>query len=99
MPIPTIAVTTIVTHSPELVGSTVEGQAVLMSISNGAYYGLDPVGSRIWELIAEPSSVEKVCDQLIREYDVARSDCEQQVLDLLQKLAASNLVRIVDEPS
>ena len=99
MPGSTISFTTIVTQSPELVGSTVEGQVVLMSINNGSYYGLDSVGSRVWELIAQPSSVANLCDRLLGEYEVARSDCEQQVLDLLRKLAASNLIRVVDEPS
>jgi hypothetical protein len=99
MPKQTVTLETVVTQSPELVGSTVGGQVALMSIANGAYYGLDPVASRIWELIVKPLSGATLCEQLLLEYKVSRSECEGQVLGFLQKLADANLLRIIHEPT
>ena len=73
-------------------------QVALMSLQNGAYYGLDPVGSRIWELIARPQSIARVCAQLQQEYEITAPQCEPQVLGFLVKLAEADLVRVVTEP-
>ena len=97
MPTPSIALNQVVGQSPELVSTTIEGQVALISIENGAYYGLDPIGSRIWALIEPPRSGAAVVDQLLQEYSVERAVCEQQVLSFLQKLAETNLVRVPDD--
>ena len=97
MPKPTISIETRVAQSPELVGSSVGGQVALLSIHNGAYYGLDPVGSRIWELLARPQPVAELCDQILAEYQVGRPECEKQILLFLQKLSEVDLLRVLDE--
>ncbi len=71
-----------------------EGQTALMSIINGAYYGMDHVGSRVWELIEQPRAVSGVVDQLLTESAVARPNCEQHVLGFLQKLADADLLAV-----
>ncbi len=99
MPSSSIALHQVVTQSPDLVATSIEGQTALMSIENGAYYGMDPVGSRIWALIEQPRAGSAVVDQLLREFSVERTVCEQQVLAFLQKLAETNLVRVLDDAS
>ena len=99
MPSSSIALHQVVTQSPDLVATSIEGQTALMSIENGAYYGMDPVGSRIWALIEQPRARSAVVDQLLREFSVERTVCEQQVLAFLQKLAETNLVRVLDDAS
>ncbi len=69
----------------------------LMSIRNGAYYGMDPVGSRVWELIAQPIRVSDVCESLLGEFEVERSKCEEQVLAFLLQLADAELLVVGDE--
>jgi len=81
---------------PELVASNIDGQIALLSINNGAYYGMDPIASRIWELIAQPRSGQEVCEQLLLEYKVSAEDCRQQVLDFLQKLSEADLLLFHD---
>ncbi len=95
----TVALSTVVAQSPELVSTRIEGQTALLSIPNGAYYNMDPVGSRVWQLIAQPSAVATVVDQLLTEYSVARPVCEAQVLSFLQRLADASLVQVSDAPA
>ena len=94
MPKVTVALTTVVTQSPELVSTNIEGQTALLSILNGAYYGMDRVGSRVWELIEQPRAVAAVVDQLLLEFAVERATCEQHVLTFLQKLADADLLAV-----
>lgn len=68
----------------------------LLSIKNGAYYGMDPVGSRVWELIAQPVRTSAVCETLLGEFNVEKSVCERQVLTFLQQLADADLLEAGD---
>jgi hypothetical protein len=69
-----------------------------MSPSWTAYYGMDSVARRIWELIAEPRRVADLCDQLIVEYAVERQVCERDVCAFLAELNKEALIRIVFPP-
>lgn len=95
----TVALSTVVAQSPELVSTSLEGQTALMSILNGAYYGMDRVGSRVWALIEQPRAVSAVVDQLLQEFAVERATCEQHVLGFLQKLADADLLQVTDGPA
>ena len=64
-----------------------------------SYFGLDPVGTRVWELVAEPVSVSRLCDRLTSEFEVERATCERQTIDYLHQLLANGLLRIVDRSS
>jgi hypothetical protein len=94
-----LSLASVVAQSPELVSTQLQGHTALLSITNGSYYGMDRVGSRVWELIAQPRAVAAVVEQLLTEFAVARPTCEQHVLDFLQKLADANLLTITDEPT
>lgn len=82
----------VIAQSPDLVGTKIEDHTALLSVTNGAYYSLDPVASRIWQLIEQPRPVSAVVDQLLAEYAVDRTTCEEQTLALLQQLADADLL-------
>jgi hypothetical protein len=90
---------TIVAQTKELVSSDLDGETVLLSIETGKYYNMDPIGSRIWELIKEPISVSQLIDILLGEFKVDREQCEAEVLAFLNKLAGDHLIRAANEPS
>ncbi|HXG19017.1 MAG TPA: PqqD family protein [Methylomirabilota bacterium] len=73
------------------------GEAVILNLKSGIYYGLNPVGARVWSLIQEPKSVGNVLDTLLAEYDVEPDRCESDLMALLQDLAARELIKIEPE--
>lgn len=79
-------------RNPELVASEIDGETVMMSIDNGEYFGLDTVGSRIWEIIKEPIKVEQLIDILLEEFEVSREQCELDTIDFLNQLFDKKLV-------
>jgi hypothetical protein len=90
----TITAATTVTASKDQVFCDLAGEAAILNLKNSAYYGLDIVGARIWALVQEPTTVATVRDVILREYDVEPEQCERDLLDLLQKLAAEGLIAI-----
>jgi hypothetical protein len=91
-----ISTTSIVVATKDQVSSDLGGETVLLSMQSAMYYGLDEVGTRIWELLQAPIRVSEVCDAIEREYDVDRERCETDVLDLLRELGAKGLIEVTD---
>jgi len=83
-----------VVQATDVVAAEMDGETVMMRIKSGMYYGLDNVGSRIWELIETPRQVSQVIDRLMEEYDVERAKCQANTLDLLNQLYEEGLIKI-----
>ena len=93
----TISPRSIVVVAKEQVSCDLAGEAAILHLQSGIYYGLDEVGARIWNLIQEPRVVNDIRDALLREYDVEADRCEQDLLAMLQQLAAEGLVEVTGE--
>ncbi|GAB6039770.1 lasso peptide biosynthesis PqqD family chaperone [Endothiovibrio diazotrophicus] len=86
----------VIRQSEEQVAAEVDGEVVMMSIERGNYYGLDEVGSRIWQLIETPTTLDALCDALTAEFDVDAATCESDVTRFLEELDEQGLVQIDD---
>ena len=71
----------------------VDDGAVLLELEKGVYYGLDPIGLRIWHMISEQRSIGTICEQLNLEYDVSQNKLSSDVINLLGELEQNGLVR------
>jgi hypothetical protein len=71
------------------------GEAMILNLNDGVYYGLDPVGARIWELLQEQRPVAEIRDTLLAEFEVSEERCERDLLRLLNELIEAQLVEIV----
>jgi hypothetical protein len=80
---------------PQVRARTVGEEMVLLHLENGIYFGLDPVGARVWQLIQAGKSLSQACDAMIEEYDVSRQVLEQDVLALAGDLVDKKLVSVV----
>lgn len=88
---------TVVVQTEDLLSSELDGDTVLMSLNQAAYYGLDSTSQRIWNLIAQPCLVADLCERLISEYAVERTACEQNVCAFLTELNKEGLIRVIAE--
>ena len=84
----------IVAASKEQVCCDLNGEVIILNLSNGTYYGLDTIGAHVWNLIQEPKIVGDLVAALLEEYDVDRNRCEQELAALLRELASEKLVSI-----
>ena len=84
----------VVAASRDQVSCELEGEAVILNLADEVYYGLDPVGARIWELIREPRCVAEVRDLVVAEFEVDAATAERDLLALLETLAERRLVEV-----
>lgn len=86
-----------VVASQDQISSDLAGRQVLLNIKSGVYYGLDPVGTRIWSLLQQPRKVSEIRDALLAQYDVSPERLEHDLIALLGKLVDAGLVECSDE--
>jgi hypothetical protein len=70
------------------------GEAVLLNLKTGKYYGLDEVGTRMWSLLAQHGQVEPAYRALLDEYEVAEERLRQDLLHLINDLASQQLLQV-----
>lgn len=83
--------------APEVVFREVSGEAVILDLSTQRYFSLDPVGTRMWVLLAELGRVSLVHGRLLREYDVGPERLERDLESLVTGLLEKGLLRPVAE--
>ena len=75
--------------SRDVVFRDLDGEAVILDLASGVYFGLDPVGTRMWQLIEQHGVMDEVVRALCEEYDAPREtiahDLETLVTQLLDK--------------
>ena len=84
----------VVVATKNLVSCDLAGEEVILDLDTGIYFGLNPVGTRIWSLIQEPRTISDVRDILLAEYEVDADQCQQELLALLQDMAQQKLIEV-----
>ncbi len=72
-----------------------DDEAVLLNLKTGVYFGLNPAGLRIWQLIGEGHSLLQVLETMRGEYEVDGEVLERDLLDLCRELCAQGLGTVV----
>jgi hypothetical protein len=82
-------------RNPEMVFNEMDEEIVMMSIENSEYYGLDPVASRIWELLDKPATIDEIVKNLLQEYEIDEKTCLEDVLEFSEELLGKNIIVIL----
>lgn len=82
--------------SNEQLSTEIDDRGVLMSVSKGKYYDLDPVSTDIWRRLAEPVLVAQLCKSLSQEYNADVAAIERDVMPWLEQLHAENLIMVME---
>jgi len=83
-----------VSQNKDILASDIDDEKVMMSVEKGLYYGLNPVGSQVWDLIKTPITVSFLIDALLLKYDVGREFCERDVLVFLEDLFKDGILQV-----
>ena len=76
-----------------LLTASVKEEMLMMSVELGAYFNLNPVGSRIWELLASARTLDELVDELTAEYEVSAQTARAEVAGFLAQLDREGLLR------
>ena len=74
------------------------GEAVVLHLGTGTYFGLDSVGTRIWHRLAERRSTEAIVPLLLQEFDVDEERLRSDLDALVTQLLAQRLLVEADDP-
>jgi hypothetical protein len=83
-----------VTISPEVLSQEVDGETVLLDLQSESYFGLDEVGTRIWQLLNDGSNLQAVFDTLLGEYDVEKQQLGKDLQDHIAQLVNAGLISL-----
>ena len=89
-----IALDSIVVATKDQVSADLSGEAAILNLTSGIYYGLNEVGASIWKIIQEPKIVREIKETILHEYDVDPGQCEADVMALLNELLSRGLIEI-----
>ena len=67
-------------------------ETVILHLVNGTYYGLDPVGTRIWGLLKDGVATPDICRRLAEQYDVDLPTIEADARKFLTDLEAQGIL-------
>ncbi len=81
----------------DVIFNDLQGEVVLLNLKTGIYFGLDPVGTRAWQLIQDHGRLEPVKDAMLGEYEVYAEDLWKDLQDLVIRLADHGLVEVINE--
>src|SRR5260370_31836616 len=93
----TISPQTTVVALSDQVSTRLDDETVLLELKKGTYYGLNSVGSLIWDLIQQPRRIEAVCSAVLEQYSVDSETCKRDVLQVIEELQAAGLVELRPE--
>ena len=86
--------------SPDVLSQEVHGETVLLDLAGETYFGLNEVGTRIWQLLKQDHGFEDMLEVLEQEFDVSRERLQADVAQLMEDLIAAGVVKPhVPDPS
>ncbi len=73
------------------------GESVILALKAGVYYGMNPLGTFVWDLVQKPIKISKVRDRILEEYQVEPGQCERDLISLMKDLLDNGLIECTDE--
>jgi Coenzyme PQQ synthesis protein D (PqqD) len=89
-----ISLYTIVVAAPEQVSCPLGEESAILNLKNSVYYGMNPVGARVWDLLKQPKSVTELRNALLEEYEVDEVRCGDDLLALLETMRSEGLIEV-----
>ena len=77
-----------------LMVADLDGEMVLLDTQTGVYFGLNSVGSRIWELVSESHVIKEVISILADEYATTEERLTEDVLNFVNSLFQRSLIHV-----
>lgn len=81
---------------PNVLIQELENEAVLLNLNEEHYYGLDDVGLRFWQLLAEHENSDDVIKQMLSEFDAPKDTLHKDLGKFIIELEKVGLLTIVE---
>ena len=89
----------IVEATESQISQNLKGEEVVLHLDSGQYYGLNEIGTLVWNMVQTPKTVNEIKKGIFEKYEITEEVCEQDLLKLLQELMENDLIEIGDDAS
>jgi hypothetical protein len=83
-------------QNKKVIQSRIGDEIVMLDVESGFYFGLNSVASVIWDMMKEKVDLGTMVDALIKEFDVDRSTCESDTLELIGQMVEKKIIRVIE---
>lgn len=73
-----------------------EGESVILDLDSDSYFGLDQIGTKMWQAVTEADSIQVAYDVLLEEYEVEADTLRADLSELLDTLLARGLIEVAN---
>lgn len=81
-----------VTVADNVLVRELEGESIVLDLSNENYYGLDEIGTKMWQTLVSMHTIQDAYNALLQEYDVEPEQLRQDLEDLVAQLVENGLL-------
>lgn len=78
----------------QLSSSEIGGEAVVLNLKDGNFYGLNPVAAEVWKWLAEPRTLAELVGLVTGEFNVEAATAEADLRKLLADLDQRKLISV-----
>jgi len=89
-----LSLQTTVIVSSQQVSCPLGDESAILNMKNSAYYGMNPVGTAVWNMLKQPKTVAEIRDAIVNEYEVDEERCERDLFALLEQLRSEGLIEV-----
>lgn len=83
--------------SQEVLSSKIDEEIILMSIKADSYFGIDPIGSLVWEILSkQPLTTNEIVQIMMEDYNVDEETCRADIQAFINDMYAKKLIEKVD---
>ncbi len=72
----------------------IDGEALILELATGQYFGLDEVGTRMWRRLEEHGEVEAACQALLGDFQVSEDELRRDLQEFIDQLASRKLLEL-----
>ncbi len=81
--------------APEVLDQQVQGESVLLHLGTESYFGLNPLGTLVWQRLQAGLTLRGIHALILGEYAVEPEPLERDLLNLVDALHSSGLVQVL----
>lgn len=90
----TITLDTIISLHQDIYTQEIGQETILLDLQSGFYFGLDPVGTRMWQLLRQHGALRPAYETLLKEYNVEPERLETDLIALTTKMIDRGLASV-----
>lgn len=89
-----ISLDTVIARNPSFISIRLDDELACVDESTGGYFGLNPTGAMIWEMLESPLTLQEIIEYFLLEFPENSADIPREIPPFVTSLASLNIFKI-----